>query len=190
MDRVVSQLLTELDGMGDSTDVFVIGATNRPDLVDTALTRPGRLDRLVYLGVSQTRESQLKIVQALTRKFHLEKNVDLRKVVQGCSFNFTGADFYAMCSDAMLHALKRKIKDVDRRVTERNKHLVAVSHGSSKGKLNARALLDEMSPEYLTVSVSMGDFEVARKRLTPSLSQEELDHYAQLQRQYENNKKR
>ena len=68
MDRVVSQLLAELDGMQSSADVFVIGATNRPDLLDPALLRPGRFDRLVYLGVSASHAAQAKILRALTRR--------------------------------------------------------------------------------------------------------------------------
>ncbi len=80
MDRIVSQLLAELDGMsvGSSEDgeddgagsggVFVIGATNRPDLLDQALLRPGRFDTLLYLGVSDTHDKQLRILEALTRK--------------------------------------------------------------------------------------------------------------------------
>jgi peroxin-6 len=73
MDRIVSQLLAELDGMSDGEDggggVFVIGATNRPDLLDAALLRPGRFDKMLYLGVSDTHEKQLTIMEALTRKF-------------------------------------------------------------------------------------------------------------------------
>ena len=68
MDRIVSQLLAELDGLQKSNDVFVIGATNRPDLIDPALLRPGRFDSLVYLGVSDNHQDQLKILKALTRK--------------------------------------------------------------------------------------------------------------------------
>lgn len=76
MDRIVSQLLAELDGMSSSGDedgansggVFVIGATNRPDLLDPALLRPGRFDKMLYLGVSDTHEKQLTILQALSRK--------------------------------------------------------------------------------------------------------------------------
>lgn len=75
MDRIVSQLLAELDGMSDGDDggggVFVIGATNRPDLLDAALLRPGRFDKMLYLGVSDTHEKQATIMEALTRKYVL-----------------------------------------------------------------------------------------------------------------------
>jgi peroxin-6 len=72
MDRIVSQLLAELDGMSGGEDaggVFVIGATNRPDLLDPALLRPGRFDKMLYLGVSDTHEKQQTILEALTRKY-------------------------------------------------------------------------------------------------------------------------
>jgi peroxin-6 len=69
MDRIVSQLLAELDGMSDGGEgVFVIGATNRPDLLDQALLRPGRFDKMLYLGVSDTHDKQQTILEALTRK--------------------------------------------------------------------------------------------------------------------------
>ena len=73
MDRIVSQLLAELDGMSDGEEggggVFVIGATNRPDLLDQALLRPGRFDKMLYLGISDTHDKQATILQALTRKY-------------------------------------------------------------------------------------------------------------------------
>ena len=72
MDRVVAQLLAELDGVQENQQkqqqVFIIAATNRPDLLDPALLRPGRFDRLVYLSISSTKEQQIKIMKALTRK--------------------------------------------------------------------------------------------------------------------------
>jgi peroxin-6 len=75
MDRIVSQLLAELDGMSNGEEggggVFVIGATNRPDLLDQALLRPGRFDKMLYLGISDTHDKQLKILEALTRKYVL-----------------------------------------------------------------------------------------------------------------------
>lgn len=119
MDRIVSQLLAELDGMAEGkggADVFVIGATNRPDLLDPALLRPGRFDRMLYLGVSDTHEAQQKIIEALTRKFKMHPDIDLRSVAELCPFNYTGADFYALCSDAMLKAMSRKAEEVDRKI--------------------------------------------------------------------------
>jgi len=123
MDRIVSQLLAELDGIASSSaggdgsgDVFVIGATNRPDLLDPALLRPGRFDRLLYLGVSDTDEGQLRILEALTRKFRLDPALDLSRVARACPFNFTGADFYALCADALLKAMTRKAQEIDARI--------------------------------------------------------------------------
>lgn len=78
MDRVVSQLLTEIDGMdkysersGGSTkngQIFLIGATNRPDLIDTSLLRPGRFDKLIYVSISKSNEERANIFKALIRK--------------------------------------------------------------------------------------------------------------------------
>ena len=136
MDRIVSQLLAELDGMSggkELVDVFVIGATNRPDLLDPALLRPGRLafsfnimagfdcsrlrfDRMLYLGVSDSHEAQLNILEALTRKFRLDPGLDLRAIAQKCPLNLTGADFYALCSDAMLNAMSRKAEGIDAKI--------------------------------------------------------------------------
>jgi peroxin-6 len=107
LDRVVSALLAELDGAAVNSGVFVIAATNRPDLLESGLLRPGRLDRCVYLGVSETRAQQLNILKALTRKFTLAADVDLSAVVDRCTFTMPGADFYALASDALLHAIKR-----------------------------------------------------------------------------------
>ena len=119
MDRIVSQLLAELDGISSSSsagDVFVIGATNRPDLLDPALLRPGRFDRMLYLGVSDTDTAQLRILQALTRKFRLDPALDLARVARECAFNLTGADFYALCADALLKAMSRTAQEIDARI--------------------------------------------------------------------------
>lgn len=77
-----------------------------------------RFDRMLYLGVSDTHEAQLKILEALTRKFRLHSTLDLKDIANLCPFNYTGADFYAMCSDAMLKAMARKAADVERKIGE------------------------------------------------------------------------
>ena len=73
MDRIASQLLAELDGMSEGVEgsgsVFVLGATNLLDLHDPGLLRPGRFDKMLYLGVSDNHDKQLAIMEALTRKY-------------------------------------------------------------------------------------------------------------------------
>lgn len=153
MDRVVSQLLAELDALHSSVGVFVIGATNRPDLLDQSLLRPGRFDKLVYVGVNEDRVSQLQVLQAVLRKFQLDSAVDLQQVVERCPDHMTGADLYALCSDAMTAAIKRKIALID--------------HG----------LDSEDSPVLVTVE----DFSSALENLKPSVSDEELLRYRNIQ---------
>lgn len=73
-------------------------------------------DRMLYLGVSDNHAAQLKIMQALTRKFKLAPETDLERLAEQCPFNYTGADFYALCSDAMLKAMTRKAGEIDQRI--------------------------------------------------------------------------
>lgn len=105
MDRIVSQLLAELDAIPQ--DVFVIGATNRPDLLDASLLRPGRFEKLLYLGVAKSKQVQKALLKALTRKFKME--VDLDIVCADLQYVYTGADLYALCADALLKCMSRAI---------------------------------------------------------------------------------
>ena len=174
MDRVVSQLLTEIDGMAQkgSGDVFVIGATNRPDLLDSSLLRPGRFDRLIYLGICQDRHEQLKIVSALTRKYAHEPGVDLLKVLENAPLNLTGADFYALCSGAMSNALKRRVSELYEQAKARG--------------IPPRKLLSSMSEEELKIRVSMEDYQKAMSTLVPSVSEQEIKHYERLRDKFAN----
>ncbi|KAG6891139.1 hypothetical protein C0992_010127 [Termitomyces sp. T32_za158] len=189
MDRIVSQLLAELDGMSTSkggADVFVIGATNRPDLLDPALLRPGRFDRMLYLGVSETHEAQQNILEALTRKFQLASDLDLYQVAEQCPFNYTGADFYALCSDAMLNAMSRQAKTVDNKIAQLN--VIPGLHGHPV-PLTPQYFLAEMASESdINVLVSREDFDRALKDLIPSVSQSEMDHYAEIQHRFAKDK--
>jgi peroxin-6 len=68
---------------------------------------------MLYLGVSDSHDAQFHILQALTRKFRLDDSLDLRLVAKRCPYNYTGADFYALCSDAMLGAMSRKAEELE-----------------------------------------------------------------------------
>lgn len=72
-----------------------------------------RFDRMLYLGVSDTHAAQLNILQALTRKFCLHPDLRLDEVAEQCPFHYTGADFYALCADALLKAMSRKAKELE-----------------------------------------------------------------------------
>lgn len=113
MDRIVSQLITELDSL--PATVFLVGATNRPDLLDRSLLRPGRLDRTVYLGVAVEKSPLLR---AITRNFKLDERCAntgasdcglLEAVAKACPLNFTGADVSVLCADAYAHAQKEHL---------------------------------------------------------------------------------
>jgi peroxin-6 len=78
--------------------------------------QPSRFDRILYLGVSDTHDAQLQLLQALTRKFRLDPELDLMHIAQQCPFNYTGADFYALCADAMLKAMSRKAEEIDLKI--------------------------------------------------------------------------
>ncbi|KAL6452142.1 PEX6 Peroxisomal biogenesis factor 6 [Candida maltosa Xu316] len=194
MDRIVSQLLAELDGMsgsgegGNSGDgVFVVGATNRPDLLDEALLRPGRFDKMLYLGISDTNDKQAKILEALTRKFKLDDDVDLNKIAEQCTFNFTGADFYALCSDSMLNAMTRVANEVDTKIKNYNSKLAE----ENKPEINTRWWFDNVATdEDITVLVKMEDFLKAQNDLIPSVSAEELQHYLKVRENFEGNKEK
>ncbi|CAE6380702.1 unnamed protein product [Rhizoctonia solani] len=185
MDRIVSQILAELDGMGaggSGGEVFVIGATNRPDLLDPALLRPGRFDRMLYLGVSKTHEDQLRILQALTRKFKLDPGLELATVAERCPFNYTGADFYALCSDAMLKAMARKAEEIEIRVAEINAAPPLAEHSYP---MTAQYYLTELAtPTETDVLVNRDDFERALSELVPSVSASELEHYREVQQKF------
>ncbi|XP_024973056.1 peroxisome biogenesis protein 1 isoform X2 [Cynara cardunculus var. scolymus] len=113
-DRVVNQFLTELDGVEVLTGVFVFAATSRPDLLDAALLRPGRLDRLLFCDFPSPQE-RLDILRVLSRKLPLANDVKL-EAIAGKTEGFSGADLQALLSDAQLAAVHDLLnsKDADR----------------------------------------------------------------------------
>lgn len=168
MDRLVSTLLSEIDLLAvnsavDSKNsnhgipakpVFVIGATNRPDLLDPALLRPGRFDRLVFVDVPRGTEARLNVLKALTRKFVLNEDCDLEKVEFECPINMTGADFYALCSSAMMNAIRRCVAKIETESKDKND---------------------------VNLTLCQADFEIALQTIVPSVSEDELLKYKQME---------
>ncbi|KAL8424611.1 hypothetical protein Efla_003727 [Eimeria flavescens] len=107
-DRVINQILTEIDGIGKQKQIFIIGATNRPDILDPAVTRPGRLDQLLYIPLPD-RESRESIFAASLRKAPLAKDVDLKRLADSTE-GFSGADIAEFCQRAAKLAIRESIE--------------------------------------------------------------------------------
>jgi transitional endoplasmic reticulum ATPase len=104
MDRVVAQLLAEMDGISRLDNVVVIAATNRPDIIDPALLRPGRFDRIVYVPPPDEK-ARFEILKIHTRNMPLAKDVDLEELAK-MTEGYTGADIELLVREAGLLAMR------------------------------------------------------------------------------------
>ena len=146
--RMVSQLLTVMDGLNARGRVIVIGATNRQNSLDPALRRPGRFDREITIGVPN-KEGRLKILKIHTRNMPLTKDVDL-EAISGKTHGFVGADLESLCKEAAMNVIRRELP-----------------------KFNAKD--GEISQEVrANLKVTAEDFIAARKLVRPSSLREVL----------------
>jgi transitional endoplasmic reticulum ATPase len=144
--RVVSQLLTLMDGLEGRGKVIVIAATNRPNAIDPALRRPGRFDREVEIRVPD-RKGRHEILQIHTRNMPLSPDVDLEKLAS-MTHGFVGADLEYLCKEAAMKALRRMLPEL-------------------------RLEDERIPPEVLNrLVVTMADFEQALKEITPTAMRE------------------
>jgi len=107
-ERVISQLLTEMDGIMTLEDVVIIAATNRPDIVDPAVLRPGRFDRLIYVP-EPDEKARLDIFKLYTKDMPLAKDVDVAELARATK-SYSGADIEALCREAAMYALRKDVK--------------------------------------------------------------------------------
>lgn len=110
-ERVISQMLTEMDGLEDLKGVVVIGATNRPDIIDEALLRPGRFDRILEVPIPD-KEARKQIFQVHTKRKPLDSDVNLDKMVE-MTDGMTGADVAAVVNAAAMTAIKEHVRKND-----------------------------------------------------------------------------
>jgi transitional endoplasmic reticulum ATPase len=153
-DRLVSQLLTEMDGLQDLNGVVVIGATNRPDIIDEALLRPGRFDRILEIPLPDN-DSIKEILKIHMVRKPIDKSVELNKLVELCK-GLSGADIAALVNAAALSAIKEHIlTNRSEQNTERKELLYA----------------DESQPvsQKVPLNITMKHFEAALKKIKPHL---------------------
>ncbi|XP_047997445.1 transitional endoplasmic reticulum ATPase TER94 isoform X2 [Leguminivora glycinivorella] len=158
-DRVINQILTEMDGMGAKKNVFIIGATNRPDIIDPAILRPGRLDQLIYIPLPDEK-SREAILRANLRKSPIARDVDLlyiAKVTQG----FSGADLTEICQRACKLAIRQAIE------TE-------ITRERARQQQQAGMDMDEEDP---VPEISRAHFEEAMKFARRSVSDNDIRKY-------------
>ncbi len=160
-DRLINQLLTEMDGIERNSGVVVIAATNRPDILDPALLRPGRFDRLILVPAPDEKV-RLEILKVHTRRVPLAEDVDLRELAKKTE-GYSGADLEALVREAALTAMRRIMAELPAEVVE----------GESE--------------EFLErLKVSKRDFEAAFKKVRPSITPYMVEYY----RNFEENRKR
>ena len=159
-DRVLNQLLTEMDGMGSKKTVFIIGATNRPDIIDSVLMRPGRLDQLVYIPLPDE-PSRLSIFKANLRKSPIAADVDL-EVLAKFTNGFSGADITEICQRACKYAIRESIqRDIE---VER------------AAAMNPDAMNDD-TPADLVPEITKAHFEEAMKHARKSVTDADIRKY-------------
>merc|ERR1712029_942053 len=160
-DRVINQVLTEMDGMGAKKNVFIIGATNRPDIIDPAILRPGRLDQLIYIPLPDEL-SRLSILKSNLRKTPVSKDVGLEyigKMTKG----FSGADLTEICQRAVKLAIRENIENDIKREKARQ-----AAGGSA---------MDMDDGENEVAEVSKKHFEEAMRFARRSVSDQDIRKY-------------
>jgi len=163
-ERLISQLLTELDGLEILTNVIVIAATNRPDIIDPALLRPGRFDRLLYVSPPD-RDSRIQIMKIHTRKKPLAEDVTIEQLADHTD-GYTGADIASLSSAAVMLALREYVskypdpKESDKHLQELRIHM----HHFEEAMKKIRPLSTQELKMYKTISEQFGRPEIGTKR--------------------------
>ncbi|KAF9981563.1 hypothetical protein BGZ75_007090 [Mortierella antarctica] len=175
--RVVNTLLTELDGMENRSAVYVIAATNRPDIIDAAMLRPGRLDKLLYVQLP-TMEERLDILLTLSKKTPLGPDVDMEMIAsdERCE-NFSGADLASLVREAGMSALRSTLMTLNAMGKEGEKLDDHRSQGAA-GLIG----VDGPTAELLSnpIIVTWADFDTAFTKVSPSVSPQDKLKYDKL----------
>ncbi|CAD2215511.1 Holliday junction DNA helicase RuvB P-loop domain/AAA domain (Cdc48 subfamily)/ATPase family associated with various cellular activities (AAA)/AAA+ lid domain containing protein, putative [Angomonas deanei] len=172
-ERVVNQLLTELDGVEGRKDVYVIGATNRPDMIDPAMLRPGRLDKLLYVPLPSP-EQRGSILKTHARKYPIDPDFSIEELARDEKLDgFSGADLAALMREASLTALKG----------------VYSSHSTDDLEILERDVLGEAVATADLPFISAADFAISLEKVKPSVSKEERRNYENINKELKESSK-
>jgi transitional endoplasmic reticulum ATPase len=139
-ERVVNQLLTEMDGLQDLNDIVIIGATNRPDIMDTALLRPGRFDRIILVPVPD-KKTRKEIFSVHLKGMPLDKDVDINQLIEKTE-GYVGADIESIAREAAIFALREDMKSKTIKMKHFDKALEKVKPSATKEVAEAYAELE------------------------------------------------
>mmetsp|Transcript_16026 Transcript_16026/g.30244 ORF Transcript_16026/g.30244 Transcript_16026/m.30244 type:complete len:934 (-) Transcript_16026:45-2846(-) len=156
-DRVINQILTEIDGVGARKNVFCIGATNRPDILDPAVIRPGRLDQLIYIPLPDLK-SRMAIFKAALRKAPVDPSVNI-EVLARSTHGFSGADITEICTTASKLAIREAILAEE----ERLKKVSAGELEEDEGKADPKDLI--ITKKHFNFAMSKARRSVSEKDL-------------------------
>ncbi|QGA55019.1 CDC48 family AAA ATPase [Sulfolobus sp. E5-1-F] len=164
-ERIVNQLLAEMDGIEKLENVVVIAATNRPDILDPALLRPGRFEKLIYVPPPD-KKARIEILKVHTRNIVLGEDISLEDVAEKTE-GYTGADLAALVREATMRAIRESMK-------------ICIDKANENCKSTDTECRDKTMKECMKVNgvkVSLRHFEEAMKKVKPSVTQDMLQFY-------------
>ena len=187
MNRIVSTLLLELDKCNndESCFIFVIGATNRPDLLHTSLLRPGRFDRRIYLGCMNDPENISFILKACMRKFEFDEDLDMNTVIQKMlpfvsKKKYTGADL----ANITKIGLKKAIRRICFSIEEDCNKVKEINNNETDEVIIDQIMDDYFQRRILKPLIKLQDLIDAVHEVVPSVKDDDLRHYESLRDAY------
>jgi len=166
-ERIVNQLLAEMDGIEKLENVVIIAATNRPDILDPALLRPGRFDRLIYVPPPDKR-ARAEILKVHTRNVPLAEDITLDELAEKTE-GYTGADIEALVREATINAMRKIFNDCDKKAKDQCQNNVDCYNSKMRDCMNNAKVI-----------VTKEDFNKALEVVKPSLTAADIQRYERL----------
>jgi|UniRef100_A0A6C0M050 cell division protease FtsH len=161
-DQTLNQLLTELDGFNSNNGIIVIGATNRVDILDEALLRPGRFDRKVYIELPDVK-GRLSILKVHTKNKVLSENINLEKIAK-ITVGFSGADLANLINEAAILSIRENINFINNVMIE--KALEKITIGDEKNTIlskNKKKIIAFHEAGHALMGILVNDYDIVRK---------------------------